>query len=77
MLTCVYDGREQGEHSRHLWVGNLDQNVGQRALWEEFSRVGKIESISRFKGHAFVDFTSVQSAEKAHKYLQVGFGSSS
>jgi RNA recognition motif-containing protein len=64
---------EQGEHSRHLWVGNLDQGVHKRQLWDEFARVGKVESISRFPSHAFVDFVSVRSAEKAHKYLQVRF----
>jgi len=61
----------QGEPSRHLWVGNLDQSVATKKLWEVFSCAGEVQSVSRFKAHAFVDYVSLKAATKAHTYLQV------
>ncbi|XP_062506144.1 msx2-interacting protein-like isoform X3 [Corticium candelabrum] len=60
--------------TRHLWVGNLPENVGDDQLRNYFSRFGGVESVrvlpkrSADGGRAsFVDFIDIKSAVKAHE----------
>jgi RNA recognition motif-containing protein len=60
--------------TRHLWVGNLPENVGDEQLLKYFSRFGGVESVrvlpkrSADGGRAsFVDFIDIKSAVKAHE----------
>lgn len=78
-LLGVSNAAVKGEASRHIWVGNLDPSISTKEVHEEFSYYGEVESVSRFRFHAFVDFRKVSYAIKAYNELQVGWwiGSSS
>ncbi|XP_075046151.1 msx2-interacting protein-like isoform X2 [Mixophyes fleayi] len=59
--------------TRHLWVGNLPENVRDDKIIEHFKRYGRIESVKILPKRgtdggvaAFVDFVDVKSAQKAH-----------
>ncbi|KAG9466152.1 hypothetical protein GDO78_017137 [Eleutherodactylus coqui] len=59
--------------TRHLWVGNLPENVREDEIKEHFRRYGHVESVrmlpQRTSGGgaaAFVDFVDVKSARKAN-----------
>ncbi|XP_077116539.1 msx2-interacting protein-like isoform X2 [Ranitomeya variabilis] len=59
--------------TRHLWVGNLPENVREDKIREHFRRYGHIENVTilpkrgaRGGVAAFVDFATIASAHKAH-----------
>jgi len=61
-----------------LFVGNLSFNLGEDQLWETFGEHGDVKSVrvptdrdsGRPKGFAYVEFSDVESAKKAHGALQ-------
>ncbi|XP_041860815.1 msx2-interacting protein [Melanotaenia boesemani] len=59
--------------TRHLWVGNLPENVREEKIIEHFKRYGRVESVKVLPKRgseggvaAFVDFVDIKSAQKAH-----------
>ncbi|XP_043531653.1 msx2-interacting protein isoform X4 [Chiloscyllium plagiosum] len=59
--------------TRHLWVGNLPENVREDKIIEHFKRYGRVESVKILPKRgseggvaAFVDFVDIKSAQKAH-----------
>ncbi|XP_056400558.1 msx2-interacting protein isoform X3 [Hyla sarda] len=59
--------------TRHLWVGNLPENVRDDKIIEHFKRYGRVESVKILPKRgsdggvaAFVDFVDIKSAQKAH-----------
>nr|CAJ83546.1 spen homolog, transcriptional regulator (Drosophila) [Xenopus tropicalis] len=59
--------------TRHLWVGNLPENVRDEKIIEHFKRYGRVESVKILPKRgsdggvaAFVDFVDIKSAQKAH-----------
>ncbi|XP_071431861.1 msx2-interacting protein isoform X1 [Pithys albifrons albifrons] len=59
--------------TRHLWVGNLPENVREEKIIEHFKRYGRVESVKILPKRgseggvaAFVDFVDIKSAQKAH-----------
>ncbi|XP_028849138.1 msx2-interacting protein [Denticeps clupeoides] len=59
--------------TRHLWVGNLPENVREEKIVEHFKRYGRVESVKVLPKRgseggvaAFVDFVDIKSAQKAH-----------
>lgn len=71
-------GDTQSPPSSVLFVGNLSFNVGENQLWETFGEHGDIKSVrvptdrdsGRPKGFAYVEFSDIESAKKAHGSLQ-------
>ncbi|XP_051516227.1 msx2-interacting protein-like isoform X2 [Myxocyprinus asiaticus] len=62
--------------TRHLWVGNLPENVREEKIIEHFKRYGRVESVKVLPKRgseggvaAFVDFVDIKSAQKAHKSI--------
>ncbi|KAM9830593.1 msx2-interacting protein [Syngnathus typhle] len=62
--------------TRHLWVGNLPENVREEKIIEHFKRYGRVESVKVLPKRgseggvaAFVDFVDIKSAQKAHNAL--------
>ncbi|XP_059383830.1 msx2-interacting protein-like [Carassius carassius] len=62
--------------TRHLWVGNLPENVREDKIIEHFKRYGRVESVKVLPKRgseggvaAFVDFVDIKSAQKAHNSL--------
>ncbi|XP_032237951.2 msx2-interacting protein [Nematostella vectensis] len=60
--------------TRHLWVGNLPENIREEDIVKHFTRYGRVESVkilpkrSAEGGRAsFVDFVDIRSATKAHE----------
>ncbi|XP_078373416.1 uncharacterized protein LOC144657012 isoform X2 [Oculina patagonica] len=60
--------------TRHLWVGNLPENIREEEIVKHFTRYGRVESVkilpkrSQEGGRAaFVDFVDIRSATKAHE----------
>ncbi|XP_054464689.1 msx2-interacting protein isoform X2 [Anoplopoma fimbria] len=72
---------QQQQHSmvretRHLWVGNLPENVREEKIIEHFKRYGRVESVKVLPKRgseggvaAFVDFVDIKSAQKAHNAI--------
>ncbi|XP_073512213.1 msx2-interacting protein-like isoform X3 [Phyllobates terribilis] len=59
--------------TRHLWVGNLPENVRDDKIIEHFKRYGHVENVRILPKRgsdggvaAFVDFATIESAQKAH-----------
>ncbi|XP_073426313.1 msx2-interacting protein-like isoform X2 [Dendrobates tinctorius] len=59
--------------TRHLWVGNLPENVRDDKIMEHFTRYGHVENVTILPKRgphggvaAFVDFATIESAHKAH-----------
>jgi len=71
-------GDNQSPPSAVLFVGNLSFNLGEDQLWETFGEHGDVKSVrvptdresGRPKGFAYVEFSDVESAKKAHGTLQ-------
>jgi nucleolin len=67
-------GDKQSPPSAVLFVGNLSFNLGEDQLWEAFGEHGDIKSVrvptdresGRPKGFAYVEFSDVDTAKKAH-----------
>lgn len=67
-------GDTQSPPSTVLFVGNLSWNLGEDQLWEAFGEHGDIKSVrvptdresGRPKGFAYVEFSDVDTAKKAH-----------
>ncbi|KAM9445883.1 msx2-interacting protein [Clarias gariepinus] len=62
--------------TRHLWVGNLPENVREEKIIEHFKRYGRVESVKVLPKRgseggvaAFVDFVDIKSAQKAHNTI--------
>uniref|UniRef100_A0A3B3ZSX9 RRM domain-containing protein n=2 Tax=Periophthalmus magnuspinnatus TaxID=409849 RepID=A0A3B3ZSX9_9GOBI len=62
--------------TRHLWVGNLPENVREEKIVEHFKRYGRVESVKVLPKRgseggvaAFVDFVDIKSAQKAHNAI--------
>ncbi|KAM6977007.1 msx2-interacting protein [Aplochiton taeniatus] len=62
--------------TRHLWVGNLPENVREDKIIEHFKRYGRVESVKVLPKRgseggvaAFVDFVDIKSAQKAHNSI--------
>ncbi|KAJ8401292.1 hypothetical protein AAFF_G00385230 [Aldrovandia affinis] len=62
--------------TRHLWVGNLPENVREEKIVEHFKRYGRVESVKILPKRgseggvaAFVDFVDIKSAQKAHNSI--------
>ncbi|KAL4658518.1 msx2-interacting protein-like isoform X2 [Arapaima gigas] len=62
--------------TRHLWVGNLPENVREEKIVEHFKRYGRVESVKVLPKRgseggvaAFVDFVDIKSAQKAHNSI--------
>ncbi|XP_053704281.1 msx2-interacting protein isoform X1 [Synchiropus splendidus] len=62
--------------TRHLWVGNLPENVREEKIIEHFKRYGRVESVKVLPKRgseggvaAFVDFVDIKSAQKAHNAI--------
>ncbi|XP_006866478.1 PREDICTED: msx2-interacting protein [Chrysochloris asiatica] len=62
--------------TRHLWVGNLPENVREEKIIEHFKRYGRVESVKILPKRgseggvaAFVDFVDIKSAQKAHNSI--------
>ncbi|KAM8927351.1 msx2-interacting protein [Pelodytes ibericus] len=62
--------------TRHLWVGNLPENVREDKIIEHFKRYGRVESVKILPKRgsdggvaAFVDFVDIKSAQKAHNAI--------
>ncbi|XP_077998884.1 uncharacterized protein LOC144451852 [Glandiceps talaboti] len=60
--------------TRHLWVGNLPENIREEKIVEHFKRYGRIESVKILPKRssdgtlsAFVDFVDIKSATNAHE----------
>lgn len=53
--------------SRHLWLGNVTQKPHEEAVYQIFSRFGRVDSVRIFpaKAYAFVNFADVASAVRA------------
>ncbi|XP_071840580.1 uncharacterized protein [Apostichopus japonicus] len=67
--------------TRHLWVGNLPDDIREDKLVEHFARYGRVES-AKLTGKrdtdgsqsAFVDFVDINSATKAHDASVITIG---
>ncbi|KAJ8371010.1 hypothetical protein SKAU_G00110380, partial [Synaphobranchus kaupii] len=63
--------------TRHLWVGNLPENVREEKIIEHFKRYGRVGECqgppeTGVRGRevaAFVDFVDIKSAQKAHNSI--------
>lgn len=60
--------------SRHIWVGNLPENVREEQIQDYFSRYGRVEKVKLLQKTspdggkaAFVDFVDIRSATKANE----------
>lgn len=60
--------------TRHLWVGNLPENIRDEEIVKHFTRYGRVESVKILPKRsaeggraAFVDFVDIRSATKAHE----------
>lgn len=70
-------GDKQSPPSAVLFVGNLSFNLGEDQLWETFGEHGDVKSVrvptdresGRPKGFAYVEYSDVESAKKAHSAL--------
>jgi nucleolin len=70
-------GDKQSPPSAVLFVGNLSFNLGEDQLWEAFGEHGDIKSVrvptdresGRPKGFAYVEFSDVDTAKKAHEAM--------
>lgn len=68
----------QSPPSMTLFVGNLSFGVEENTLWETFGEHGDVKSVriptdretQRPKGFAYVEFTDIEVAQKAHAALQ-------
>ena len=74
-----------GGASRNVYIGNLDESLGEERLRQDFSDYGEIELVNalREKSCAFVNFTNIANAIKAieamrgreeYKNFKVNFG---
>ncbi|XP_066527435.1 msx2-interacting protein [Hoplias malabaricus] len=68
--------RSMVRETRHLWVGNLPENVREEKIIEHFKRYGRVESVKVLPKRgseggvaAFVDFVDIKSAQKAHNSI--------
>lgn len=67
-----HHGRSKAPPSRHLWVGNLSQNLNENALANLFLQFGELESVAFQPGrsYAFVNFKHDEEAFAAVEALQ-------
>lgn len=71
-------GDQQSPPSTILFVGNLSFGANEDTLWETFGEHGDVKSVriptdresGRPKGFAYVEFSDVEAAKKAHEALQ-------
>ncbi|KAG6550053.1 hypothetical protein Mapa_008567 [Marchantia paleacea] len=66
------DDQEEAPPSRHLWVGNVSQEVTEGQLVEKFSKYGPIESVTVYsqRNYAFINFKNLENAQDAKNGLQ-------
>lgn len=70
-------GDKPSPASAVLFVGNLSFNAGEDQLWETFGEHGDVKSVrvptdresGRPKGFAYVEYSDIESAKKAHTAL--------
>lgn len=67
-----HHGRSKAPPSRHLWVGNLSQNLNENALADLFLQFGELESVAFQPGrsYAFINFKHDEEAFAAVGALQ-------
>lgn len=67
-----HHGRSKAPPSRHLWVGNLSQNLNENALADLFLQFGELESVAFQPGrsYAFINFKHDKEAFAAVGALQ-------
>ena len=71
-------GDQQSPTSSVLFVGNLSFGANEDTLWETFGEHGDVKSVriptdrdsGKPKGFAYVEFSDVEAAKKAHGALQ-------
>lgn len=70
--SSLGDDQEEVPPSRHLWVGNVSQEVTEGLLVEKFSPFGSIESVTVYsqRNYAFINFKDVENAQTAKNGLQ-------
>lgn len=66
------DDQEEAPPSRHLWVGNVSQEVTEGLLVEKFAKFGSIESVTVYsqRNYAFINFKNLENARDAKNGLQ-------
>ncbi|KAL3687423.1 hypothetical protein R1sor_013732 [Riccia sorocarpa] len=66
------DEQDEAPPSRHLWVGNVSQEVTESLLREKFSKYGPIESVTVYsqRNYAFINFKNLENAQDAKNALQ-------
>jgi RNA recognition motif-containing protein len=74
--TVSYSGNSKGEEddalpSRHLWVGNVSQEVSEAILKEKFSQFGEVDNVTVYssRNYAFVNFINQEEAVEAKNLL--------
>lgn len=74
--TVSYSGNSKGEEddalpSRHLWVGNVSQEVSEAILKEKFSQFGEVDNVTVYssRNYAFVNFINQEDAVEAKNLL--------
>ncbi|KAH8959511.1 hypothetical protein BDL97_06G081200 [Sphagnum fallax] len=74
--TVSYSGNSKGEEddalpSRHLWVGNVSQEVSEAILKEKFSQFGEVDNVTVYssRNYAFVNFVNQEEAVEAKNLL--------
>lgn len=63
---------DEAPPSRHLWVGNVSQDISEDVLTEKFSKFGDIESVTVYsqRNYAFINFKKEEDAVDAKNGLQ-------
>ncbi len=74
--TVSHSGNSKGEEddaqpSRHLWVGNVSQEVSEAILKEKFSQFGEVDNVTVYssRNYAFVNFINQEDAVEAKNLL--------
>lgn len=75
-LTNIYDQREQDKEAT-VYVGNLDERVSDKLVWELMLQAGRIQNVhlpkdrvtQSHQGYGFVEFLSEEEADYAAKIM--------
>lgn len=66
------DDHEDTPASRHLWVGNVSQDVSEAMIADRFGKFGEVDSVTVYssRNYAFVNFRNQADAVEAKNQLQ-------
>lgn len=66
------DDHEDTPPSRHLWVGNVSQDVTEAMITEKFAQFGEVDNVTVYstRNYAFVNFRNQNDSVEAKNRLQ-------